>query len=40
MWTLTWLAHGCSVGTDGVGVDVNMVGTRMLGGNGRSLCGR
>ena len=25
-WTLTWLGHGCSAGTDGVGVDVIMVG--------------
>ena len=28
--TLTWLTHGCFVGTDGVCLDVNMVGTRML----------
>ena len=39
-WTLTWLAHGCPVGTDGVFVDVNIVGTWMLCGNGRSLCRR
>ena len=24
---LTWLGYGCSVGTDGLCVDVNMVGT-------------
>ena len=40
VWTLSWLAHGCSVGTDGVCLDVIMVGTRMLCGNGRSLSGR
>ena len=40
VWTLTWLGHGCSVGTDGLCVDVNMVGTWMLCGNGRTLCGR
>ena len=28
VWTLTWLGHGCSVGTDGLCVDVNIsVGT-------------
>ena len=26
VWTLTWLARGCSVATDGVCVDINMVG--------------
>ena len=36
VWTLTWLGHGCSVGTDGLCVDVNMVGTWMLCGNGRT----
>ena len=40
LWTLTWLAHGCFAGTDRVFVDVNMVGTQMLFGNGRSLGGR
>ena len=52
VWTLTWLGHGCSVGTDGLCVDVNMVGTDrlcvdvnmvgtwMLCGNGPTLCGR
>ena len=40
VWTLSWLAHGCSVGTDGVCLDVIMVGTWMLCGNGRSLSGR
>ena len=34
--TLTWLGHGCSVGTDGFCVDVNMFGTWMLCGNGRT----
>ena len=33
VWTLTWLGHGCSVGTDGLCADVNMVGTWMLCGN-------
>ena len=37
VWTLTWLGHGCFVGTDGLWVDVNMVGTCMLCGNGRML---
>ena len=32
--TLSWLAHGCSVGTDGVCGNVIMVGTWMLCGNG------
>ena len=40
VWTSSWLRHGCSVGTDGVCVDVIMVGTWMLYGNGWSLCGR
>ena len=40
VWTLSWLGHGCSVGTDGVCLDVIMVGTWMLCGNGRSLSGR
>ena len=40
VWTLSWLAHGCSVGTDGVCLDVIMAGTWMLCGNGRSLSGR
>ena len=40
VWTLSWLAHGCSVGTDGVRLDVIMVGTWMLCGNGRSSSGR
>ena len=30
LWTLTWLAHRCFLGTDGVLVDVNMVSTWML----------
>ena len=29
-----------TVGTDGLSVDVNMVGTWMLCGNGPTLCGR
>ena len=40
VWTLSWLAHGCSVGTDGICLDVIMVGAWMLCGNGRSLSGR
>ena len=40
VWTLSWSGHGCSVGTDGVCLDVIMVGTWMLCGNGRSLSGR
>ena len=40
VWTLSWLAHGCSVGTDGVRLDVIMVGTWVLCGNGRSSSGR
>ena len=36
VWTLTWLGHACAVGTDGLCVDVNMVGTCMLCGNGRT----
>ena len=40
VWTLSWLAHGCSVGTDGICLDVIMVGTWMLCGNGWSLSGR
>ena len=36
---LTWLGHACSVGKDGLCVDVNMVGTCMLCENGRTLCG-
>ena len=40
VWTLSWLAHGCSVGTDGICLDVIMVGTWMLFGNGRNLSGR
>ena len=40
VWTLSWFAHGCFVGTDGVWLDVIMVGTWMLCGNGRSLSGR
>ena len=40
VWTLSWLAHGCSVGTDGICLDVIMVGTWMLCGNGRNLSGR
>ena len=39
-WTLTWLPHGCFVRMGGGWVDVNMVATWMLCGNGRSLCGR
>ena len=39
VWTLSWLAHGCSVGTDGVCLDVIMVGPWMLCGNGGSLSG-
>ena len=38
--TLSWLGHGCSVKTDAVCVDVVMVGTWMLCGNGWRLCGR
>ena len=34
---LSWLAHGCSVGTDGVCGNVIMVGPWMLCGNGWSL---
>ena len=37
--TLSWSALGCSVGTDGVCGDVNMVATWMLCGDGRSLSG-
>ena len=40
VWILTWLAHGFSLGTDGVCVDANMVGTWMLCGDGWSLRGR
>ena len=43
VWTSSlssWLGHGCFVVTDGVCVGVIMVGTRMLCGNGWSLCGR
>ena len=40
VWTLAWLAHGCSVRPDGVCVDANMVGTWMLCGDGWSLRGR
>ena len=40
VWTLSWLAHGCFAGTDGVCLDVIMVTTWMLCGNGRSLRGR
>ena len=40
VWTLSWLAHGCSVGTDGICLDVIMVGTWVLCGNGRNLSGR
>ena len=39
VWPLAWLPHGCSVGTDGVCVDVHVAATRMLCGNGRSPCG-
>eukprot|EP00439_Symbiodinium_sp_Y106_P036106 s1490_g4.t1 len=39
-WTLSWLGHGCSGRTDGVWVDVIMVGTWMLGQNGWGLGGR
>ena len=39
-WTLSWLGHGCSAGTHGVGVDVNMVGPWMLCGNGWGRGGR
>ena len=38
--TLSWLAHGCFVGKDGVCLDAIMVGTWMLRGNGRTLSGR
>ena len=34
---MSWLAHGCSVGTDGVCGNAIMVGTWMLCGNGWSL---
>ena len=38
IWTLSWVAHGCSAGMDGVSdLDVIMVGTWMLCGNGWSL---
>ena len=40
VWTLSWLAHGCFVGTDGVCLDVIMFATWMLCLNGRSLSGR
>ena len=40
VWTLSWLAHGCSVGTDGICLDAIMVGTWVLCGNGRNLSGR
>ncbi|CAE7872304.1 unnamed protein product [Symbiodinium microadriaticum] len=36
-WTLSWSGHGCSGRTDGVWVDVIMVGTWMLWQKGRSL---
>ena len=36
--TSRWLGHGCSVGTDGLCVDVNMVGTWMLCGNTDAGC--
>ena len=42
-WTLSLLGHGCSgrkIRTDGVWVDVIMVGTRMLWQNGWGLGGR
>ena len=39
VWTLSWLAHGCSVGTDGICLDVIMTGTWVLCGNGRSSSG-
>ena len=35
--TLSWLAHGCSVGTDGVCGNVIMVGPWMLCGDGWSM---
>ena len=38
VWTLTCLGHGCSVGTDGLCVDINMVGTWMLCGNTDAGC--
>ena len=38
VWTLSWLAH--SVGAQRVCLDVIMVGTWMLCGNGRNLSGR
>ena len=40
VWTLSWLAHGCSVGPDGVCLDVIMVGPWMLCVNAGSLSGR
>ena len=40
VWTLSWLGHGCSVGTDGVCLDVIMVGTWMLCGSAATLSGR
>ena len=42
-WTLSWLGHGCSgrtIRTDGVWVNVIMVGTWMLWQNGWGLGGR
>ena len=38
--TLSWLAHGCSEGTDKVRVDVIMVGPWTLRVSGRGLTGR
>ena len=34
VWTLTWLGHGCSVGTDRLCVDVNMVHRCSVGTDG------
>ena len=37
IWTLSWLAHGCSAGRMESDLEVIMVGTWMLCGNGWSL---
>ena len=39
VWTSSRLGQGCSVETDGVFVDLIMVGTWILSGNGCNLCG-
>ena len=37
IWTLSWLAHGCSAERIWSDLDVTTVGTRMLCGNGYGL---